>query len=333
VGRDPAGCARTTGALVRNSGSLPAICDNRWNARSTERVAVASQTENTLSLTPELAAEAAWRLGWLGLVYSAGGVFGYFGRRLLLASSHSIETGLGARDLFTAATVAMGRRPPSSWDGAWRLRSRTTHGHRKKRTRGGNSITFRCVVANRRRRRARETSRRRQRRSGRTAGRDWIATRFGRVPRFRSISKGRLRPSEDTACHGVLNLHDESEYEAPCDDKIAVGDRTARTVDRRAVAARQPGERRQPAARSSMPGSASTADRQSDREHVSWTYWHSYTPAEGNHADSSASSASRHARSRPIVATARGIPPWRNRTVASRASSEPSTCTRSHCSA
>ena len=69
---------------------------------------MASQTERTLTLTPELAAEAAWRLGWLGLVYSAGGVFGYFGRRLLLASSHSIEMGPRALDLFTAATVAMG---------------------------------------------------------------------------------------------------------------------------------------------------------------------------------------------------------------------------------
>jgi hypothetical protein len=68
---------------------------------------MASQAETTLTLTPELTAEAAWRLGWLGLVYSAGGVFGYFGRRLLLASSRSIETGL-ASDLFTAATVAMG---------------------------------------------------------------------------------------------------------------------------------------------------------------------------------------------------------------------------------
>jgi len=71
-------------------------------------VTVASHAEHTLTLTPELTAEAAWRLGSLGVVYSAGGVFGYFGRRLLLASSHSIETGLGAPDLFTAATVAMG---------------------------------------------------------------------------------------------------------------------------------------------------------------------------------------------------------------------------------
>src|SRR5262249_50299686 len=49
--------------------------------------------------------------------------------------------------------------------------------------------------------------------------------------------------------------------------------------------------------------------------------------------DSNATSASRHSRSRPIVATAIGMSFSTNLTLASCASSEPSICTRSHRSA
>src|SRR5262245_17153110 len=60
------------------------------------------------TLPPELMAEAAWRLGWLGLVYACGVLFGYFGRRALLTWSGTIEAGLRAPDLISIAAIVMG---------------------------------------------------------------------------------------------------------------------------------------------------------------------------------------------------------------------------------
>jgi serine/threonine-protein kinase len=60
------------------------------------------------TLTPELMAEAAWRLGWLGLVYAGGGVVGHFGRRALLAWTHTADSAFLPADLAALISIAMG---------------------------------------------------------------------------------------------------------------------------------------------------------------------------------------------------------------------------------
>jgi eukaryotic-like serine/threonine-protein kinase len=60
------------------------------------------------SLPPELIAEASWRLGWLGLVYSAAGILGYFGRRALLTWTGAIDSRLRAGDVVMAGGVLLG---------------------------------------------------------------------------------------------------------------------------------------------------------------------------------------------------------------------------------
>jgi hypothetical protein len=60
------------------------------------------------SLTPELMAEACWRLGWLGLVYSGASIVAHYGRWALLASTGFGDWGLHAPDVFGLAAVALG---------------------------------------------------------------------------------------------------------------------------------------------------------------------------------------------------------------------------------
>jgi serine/threonine protein kinase len=60
------------------------------------------------TMPPELLAEASWRLGWMGLVYSGASLFGYFGRRALLAWTGAIESGWHASDAVAAAAVLIG---------------------------------------------------------------------------------------------------------------------------------------------------------------------------------------------------------------------------------
>src|SRR5262245_185149 len=60
------------------------------------------------TLPPELMGEAAWRLGWLGLVYSCVVLFSYFGRRALLIWSGTLEGGLRASDVIAIAAILMG---------------------------------------------------------------------------------------------------------------------------------------------------------------------------------------------------------------------------------
>jgi serine/threonine-protein kinase len=59
-------------------------------------------------MTPELMAEAAWRLGWLGLVYAGGGVMGHFGRRALLAWTHAGDAAFLPADTAALISIAMG---------------------------------------------------------------------------------------------------------------------------------------------------------------------------------------------------------------------------------
>jgi eukaryotic-like serine/threonine-protein kinase len=67
-----------------------------------------SRNSKTHSLTPELMAEASWRLGWLGLVYAAGSIATYFGRRLLLALVGFADWRFHVSDVFGFMAVAMG---------------------------------------------------------------------------------------------------------------------------------------------------------------------------------------------------------------------------------
>jgi len=60
------------------------------------------------TMTPELMAEAAWRLGWLGLVYAGGGVMGHFGRRALLAWTHAGDSAFLPADTAALLSIAMG---------------------------------------------------------------------------------------------------------------------------------------------------------------------------------------------------------------------------------
>jgi hypothetical protein len=60
------------------------------------------------SFPPELMAEAAWRLGWLGLIYAVAGVIAHFGRRALLALTGSIDPGMRLQDALVVVVVAMG---------------------------------------------------------------------------------------------------------------------------------------------------------------------------------------------------------------------------------
>ena len=67
-----------------------------------------SRNETAHSLTPELLAEASWRLGSLGLVYAGGSIVTYFGRRLLLALTGFVDWRCHLSDLFGFTAVAMG---------------------------------------------------------------------------------------------------------------------------------------------------------------------------------------------------------------------------------
>ena len=53
-------------------------------------------------------AEACWRLGWLGLVYSGGSIVAHYGRQALLPSTGSLGWGLHVPEVFGLAAMAMG---------------------------------------------------------------------------------------------------------------------------------------------------------------------------------------------------------------------------------
>ena len=84
--------------------------EGRANVAEVKRVAevFASPVSMSPTLPPELMAEAAWRLGWVGLLYSAGVFFGYFGRRAVLTWSGTLEAGWRAGDAISAAAAVMG---------------------------------------------------------------------------------------------------------------------------------------------------------------------------------------------------------------------------------
>ena len=57
---------------------------------------------------PEMMAEAAQRLGWLALIYSATGLIGHFGRRLATAWSSGVPFEPAFQDAIGVVAVAMG---------------------------------------------------------------------------------------------------------------------------------------------------------------------------------------------------------------------------------
>ena len=56
-------------------------------------------SEWAYTFPPEMMAEAAQRLGWLGLIYSATGLVGHFGRRLATAWSSGVAFEPASRTL------------------------------------------------------------------------------------------------------------------------------------------------------------------------------------------------------------------------------------------
>ncbi|HXI30138.1 MAG TPA: serine/threonine-protein kinase [Vicinamibacterales bacterium] len=90
----------------------PAIArdDDRTTHTAVERIRerLESRVNPSSTLPPELIGEAARRLGSLGLVYSCGVLFSYFGRRALLTWSGTIDSGVRASDAIALAAVLMG---------------------------------------------------------------------------------------------------------------------------------------------------------------------------------------------------------------------------------
>src|SRR5262245_3015426 len=84
--------------------------EDRANVAAVKRIGelLTSPASTSHTLPPELMAEAAWRLGWLGLLYSAALLLGYFGRRALLTWSGALGGGWRAGDAIAVAAILMG---------------------------------------------------------------------------------------------------------------------------------------------------------------------------------------------------------------------------------
>ena len=84
----------------------------RASATSGARVRVGPQTasraEKSHTLSPEIMAEAAWRLGWLGLLYAVTTILGYYGRRVLIGLSTPGGLTPRVEDWFGLASIALG---------------------------------------------------------------------------------------------------------------------------------------------------------------------------------------------------------------------------------
>jgi eukaryotic-like serine/threonine-protein kinase len=69
---------------------------------------VDSNSHSSPSLPPELLADAARRLGWLGLIYTGAIFVGHFGRRAALTLTGASAFGFELSDMFALAGIAMG---------------------------------------------------------------------------------------------------------------------------------------------------------------------------------------------------------------------------------
>ncbi len=72
------------------------------------RRSVDSQSHSSPSLPPELLADAARRLGWLGLIFIGATVVGHFGRRAALTLTGASTVGFQLSDMFAVAAMALG---------------------------------------------------------------------------------------------------------------------------------------------------------------------------------------------------------------------------------
>ena len=63
--------------------------------------------EWTRTLPPEMVAEAAKRLGWLGLIYAVSVLIGHFGRRIGLAWSNGLAFEPQVQDAVGVVAMAM----------------------------------------------------------------------------------------------------------------------------------------------------------------------------------------------------------------------------------
>src|SRR4030095_12034225 len=92
-------------SLTRGETALP-------SATSAARVRVGPQTaspaEKSHTLSPEIMAEAAWRLGWLGVLYAVTTILGYYGRRVLIGLSTPGGLAPRVEDWFGLASIALG---------------------------------------------------------------------------------------------------------------------------------------------------------------------------------------------------------------------------------
>jgi serine/threonine-protein kinase len=68
----------------------------------------ASRAEKSHTLSPEIMAEAAWRLGWLGVLYAVTTILGYYGRRVLIGLSTPGGLTPRVEDWFGLASIALG---------------------------------------------------------------------------------------------------------------------------------------------------------------------------------------------------------------------------------
>jgi serine/threonine-protein kinase len=66
-----------------------------------------SPPDPSRTFTPEVTAEAAWRLGWLGLIYATASIVEHFVRHSFMAGAIG-DTGPHAADLFRLGGIAMG---------------------------------------------------------------------------------------------------------------------------------------------------------------------------------------------------------------------------------
>jgi len=67
-----------------------------------------SRSESFQTLTPDMLAEGAWRLGWLGLIYAISGTLEYLVRHTVFALTGVMDSASHAPDLFRLAGIIMG---------------------------------------------------------------------------------------------------------------------------------------------------------------------------------------------------------------------------------
>jgi hypothetical protein len=67
-----------------------------------------SSPDPSRTLTPEMISEAAWRLGWLGMIYSGAITFGLLVRHVFWVATATGNTGPDAVDVFRLSGIGIG---------------------------------------------------------------------------------------------------------------------------------------------------------------------------------------------------------------------------------